>query len=57
MRLIATSGFDGPVGFLNWQLTNPSDYLARTMQRWQQLCRDPDVALFDPTPPQARVLR
>ena len=40
MELIKTSGFNGPIGFLNFKLSNPSDYLARTKQRWDELCME-----------------
>jgi cytochrome c peroxidase len=37
MRLIKTSGYEGPVGFLNFKLSNPADYLERTINRWNSL--------------------
>jgi len=46
MRLIATSGFKGPIGFINFKLpTAPEDYLERTMNRWTELCEE--VGLYE----------
>ncbi len=44
MRLIKESGFEGPVGFINFRLSDPEDYLARTITRWNELCQE--VGLF-----------
>jgi len=47
MRLIKKSGFEGPVGFINFKLpTAPEDYLKRTMIRWRELCEE--VGLYEP---------
>lgn len=43
MRLIKESGFDGPIGFINFRLPNPEDYLARSMARWEALCEEVDL--------------
>lgn len=45
MRLIRDSGFEGPVGFLNYGLSDPEDYLERSMRRWNELCRE--VGLYE----------
>lgn len=46
VRLIKQSGFEGPVGFINFKLREaPADYLARTMERWEELCRE--VGLYE----------
>ncbi|MCZ6674080.1 MAG: TIM barrel protein [Verrucomicrobia bacterium] len=46
MRLIKESGFEGPIGFINFNLpTKPEDYLERSMKRWEELCRE--VGLFE----------
>jgi len=46
MRLIKKSGFEGPVGFINFNLPGPpEDYLQGTMIRWRELCRE--VGLYD----------
>lgn len=45
MRLIKESDFDGPIGFINFKLSSPEDYLARTMTRWRELCQE--VGLYD----------
>lgn len=45
MRLIKDSGFEGPVGFINFKLPNPEDYLKRTIKRWKELCEE--VGLYE----------
>ena len=45
MRLIKTSGFDGPIGFINFRLPDPEDYLKRTITRWNELCEE--VGLYE----------
>ena len=45
MRLIKESDFDGPIGFINFRLPNPEDYLARTMTHWTELCEE--VGLYE----------
>jgi sugar phosphate isomerase/epimerase len=41
LRLIKTSGFEGPIGFINFkQATAPQDYLEKTMIRWRELCEE-----------------
>ncbi len=45
MRLIKTSGYQGPVGFINFRLKDPEDYLNRTIKRWHELCEE--VGLFE----------
>jgi hypothetical protein len=45
MGLIESSGFQGPIGFLNFKLANPEDYLERTIARWNELCQE--VGLYD----------
>ncbi|NVJ59386.1 MAG: metallophosphoesterase [Gammaproteobacteria bacterium] len=45
LRLIKSSGFSGPIGFLNFKLSNPADYLDRSFEEWQQLCKE--VGLFE----------
>jgi hypothetical protein len=45
MKLIASSGYKGPIGFLNFKLSNPEDYLARTIERWNELCME--VGLYN----------
>ncbi len=45
MRLIARSGYKGPVGFINFKLILDDDYLARTMKRWRELCHE--VGLYE----------
>lgn len=48
MRLIKDSGFQGPVGFINFNIPGPpEEYLKRTMMRWRELCRE--VGLYQPT--------
>ena len=44
MRLIRDSDFEGPVGFINFKLNNPGDYLKRTMDRWVELCGETDLS-------------
>lgn len=49
MRLIKNSGFEGPIGFINFNVPGaPEDYLERTMTRWRELCLE--VGLFEPVP-------
>ena len=49
MRLIRDSGFEGPVGFINFKIPGaPEDYLERSMTRWRELCFE--VGLFEPEP-------
>lgn len=46
MRLIKDSGFEGPVGFINFNIPEPpEDYLSRTMTRWRELCLE--VGLYE----------
>lgn len=46
MRLIKSSGFEGPVGFINFRLPgSPEGYLQRTMTRWRELCLE--TGLFE----------
>ncbi|MGK0240803.1 MAG: sugar phosphate isomerase/epimerase [Candidatus Pelagisphaera sp.] len=45
MKLIKESDFDGPIGFINFRLPNPEDYLARTMTHWTELCEE--VGLYE----------
>jgi len=45
MKLIASSGYKGPIGFLNFKLSNPEDYLVRTIERWNELCME--VGLYN----------
>ena len=45
MKLIKKSGFNGPVGFINFRLPDPEDYLKRTMSRWRELCME--VGLYE----------
>jgi len=46
MRLIKQSGFEGPIGFINFKLpTTPKDYLERTIKRWEELCQE--VGLYE----------
>ena len=45
MHLIKESSFEGPIGFINFRLPNPEDYLARTMARWEALCEE--VGLYE----------
>ena len=46
MRLIKESGFDGPVGMINFKPeTEPADYLSRSMKEWERLCVE--VGLID----------
>ena len=45
MRLIKQSGFEGPIGFINFRLPTPKDYLERTMKRWESLCKE--VGLYE----------
>ena len=40
MKLIKKSGFNGPVGFINFKLSNPEDYLKRSIDRWNELCME-----------------
>jgi sugar phosphate isomerase/epimerase len=41
VQLIADSGFEGPIGFINFQLPYTTvDYLTRTMTRWNELCAE-----------------
>lgn len=40
VRLVAQSGFEGPVGFLNHKLPNPDGYLPRSMAHWKMLCEE-----------------
>lgn len=44
MRLIKESDYTGPIGFINFTLSNPEDYLQRTMTRWRELSEE--VELF-----------
>ena len=46
MQLIKNSGFDGPIGFINFKIpAHPEDYLQRTMTRWKELCNE--VGLYE----------
>jgi|ETNmetMinimDraft_22_1059887.scaffolds.fasta_scaffold00015_23 sugar phosphate isomerase/epimerase len=48
LQLIKNSGFDGPIGFINFRLDRlykPEDYLARTLNRWIALCNE--VGLYE----------
>jgi len=46
MRLIKTSGFNGPIGFINFKQTaRPENYMQRTMNRWRELCHE--VGLYE----------
>lgn len=48
MRLIKKSGFEGPICFVNFKLERrspPKDYLAKTMNRWKELCEE--VGLYE----------
>ena len=45
MQLIKESGFEGPIGFINYRLPQPEDYLKRTMKRWEELCLE--VGLYE----------
>ena len=45
IRLIKDSGFEGPIGFINFRLPEPEDYLERSINRWNELCRE--VGLYD----------
>ncbi|MCP3927642.1 MAG: TIM barrel protein [Bacteroidetes bacterium] len=46
LRLIKTSGYDGPIGFINFkQPASPEDYLQRTIKRWRELCQE--VGLYE----------
>ena len=45
MRLIKESGFEGPVGFINFKLSDPEDYLNRSIARWNELCEE--VGLYE----------
>jgi len=46
MRLIKSSGFEGPVGFINFRLPGtPEEYLQKTMTRWRELCLE--TGLFE----------
>ncbi len=41
MQLIKESGFDGPVGMINFKPeTEPADYLSRSMKEWKRLCAE-----------------
>ena len=40
MQLIKTSGYQGPVGFINFRLKDPEDYLKRTIERWRELSEE-----------------
>ncbi|MFT7033118.1 MAG: sugar phosphate isomerase/epimerase [Cyclobacteriaceae bacterium] len=40
MKLIKKSSYDGPVGFINFRLENPEDYLKRSIDRWNELCME-----------------
>ena len=41
MRLIKASGFNGPIGYINFKPTAPpAHYLARTMHQWSALCAE-----------------
>lgn len=46
LRLVKQSGFDGPIGFINFKLpSKPEDYLERTMKKWTALCLE--VGLYE----------
>lgn len=45
VRLIKDSGFEGPIGFINFRLPEPEDYLERSITRWNELCRE--VGLYE----------
>lgn len=45
LQLIEQSGFTGPIGFINFNLADPADYLQRTMNEWEDLCEE--VGLFE----------
>ena len=48
MRLIKTSGFEGPIGFINFKLSaSPEDYLERSITKWKELCEE--VGLYEKT--------
>lgn len=40
MRMIKNSDFKGPIGYINFQLTNPPDYLKRGIDYWNALCKE-----------------
>lgn len=37
--------FEGPIGFINFKLPKPTDYLERTIKRWKELCQE--VGLYE----------
>ncbi len=46
MNLIKTSGFNGPIGFINFKVgANPEDYLKRSITTWNELCTQ--IGLFE----------
>jgi sugar phosphate isomerase/epimerase len=45
VKLIRKSGFEGPVGFINFRMKNPEDYLKRSIERWNELCME--VGLYE----------
>lgn len=49
MTLVRDSGFTGPVGFINFRLSQPVGYLMRSMTVWQDLCAQ--VGLVEPPAP------
>jgi sugar phosphate isomerase/epimerase len=40
LKLIKESDFKGPVGFINYRLTSPKEYLEKSMNRWEELCKE-----------------
>lgn len=45
VKLIKESDYKGPVGFINFKLPEPKEYLKKSMNRWEELCKE--VGLYE----------
>ena len=45
LKLIKESDYKGPVGFINFKLPEPKEYLKKSKNRWDELCEE--VGLFE----------
>lgn len=45
LKLIKKSDYKGPIGFINFKLSEPKEYLKKSMKRWEELCEE--VGLYE----------
>ena len=45
LKLIKKSNYKGPVGFINFKLSEPKEYLKKSINRWEELCEE--VGLYE----------